>query len=410
MNDEGGKQNKASVLIRSLLFTLVVWISILGTETSYALQRERRLPRADKVLEITFPDDPQPQLKTPIFPIGRGAMLIQRQRLPIIDLGAAEGFTALDIVAEGEADAIKVRISIIYNDLSNQEWWKDKKEKSVGTYLVREGEAVRVAEVAQFGIQPFEMKMTSVKPVTFKPGEGPRIINNTRSLEVASIEKSADRYTLSLKNVSGKNIIAFSIRSGNSGAGSESYPSKEPLLPPEAIYQEIYLRDPGPEEHGITIRAVVFDDGTFEGDVKYAVSFFAKAEGMRIQAPSVLAMIEQALRAEDAELQEAFEKLETDLWKIPEAIDKQSAVDLLKSKYSSLGERDISSLYEELKGGLYRARNHALSPLGDMKRRMKESNPPGNGDDEKLHTARRLRDLLMRLKEDFERMAAKQPQ
>ena len=75
---------------------------------------------------------------------------------------------------------------------------------------------------------------------------------------------------------------------------------------------------------------------------------------------------------EAAGIKEAFGKLEGQLWGIAEAINKQSAVELLRSRYPSFDDKTISRLYEELKGGMYEARNRVLSPIGDIKRRIQE--------------------------------------
>lgn len=91
-----------------------------------------------------------------------------------------------------------------------------------------------------------------------------------------------------------------------------------------------------------------------------------------------------------------------------EAIDKQSALELLKIEYPSFDERTINRLYEELKGGLYNARNHALAPIGDVKRRIEEeagrqdSNPAAS----RTHL---LRQTLMSIKSDFESITSFKP-
>jgi hypothetical protein len=81
--------------------------------------------------------------------------------------------------------------------------------------------------------------------------------------------------------------------------------------------------------------------------------------------------------------------------------NKQSALDLLKTKYPSFGDRTISSLYEELKGGLYRARNRALSPIGEVKRRIQKVEK-GQDPSSAATQTRLLRETLTRIKSDFE--------
>lgn len=405
-----------SALFISQLILLIGSVNLVTAASS----QQRRFSQPELGLEIILPDSWRSPLK--VVNGGRSMSLIKRQELTINDPNLAADFTAVDVWADGEDNAIRVRLSVIYNDLSNQEWWKDKKEKVAGSLLIREGESARLTALAQFGIEPFEMRAITTKPVVSQPGEVPRIVNNTKSLEVVRLEKSLDRYQMWLKNNSSKNVVAYTISTGNESLSTSGvgYGNIRPAIAAGATSDEInlhvvkviaagaasderHLYGAKVEEDRITIPIVVFEDGSFEGDIKLAVRFLVNGEGIRIQAPHVLRMVEQTLQVEDAELQTAFDKLEAQLWVIPEAIDKQSAVELLKSKYPSFDDETISGLYEQLKGGLYQARNMALSPIGDIKRRIQEDEQRQESKPAATR-ASLLRATLTQIKNDFERI------
>lgn len=391
--------------LSALHFTLLILFAG-STHSAIALFRqERRLPQPELGLEITFLNNARPPLKFSVHEGGRAATLIRRQHLIVNDPKLAADFTAVDIGAEAEGQVIKVRLSIIYNDLSNQEWWKEKKEKVIGSFLVREGESVRPSELMRFGIDPFEIRAINGKPVVFQPGEGPRIINNTKALEIVRVEKSLDDYRVWLKNNSSKNVVAYTISTGGRSLSADGvgYGNILPALAAGATSTEKPLYGLDVEKEGITIPVVVFEDGSFEGDPKLAARFLASGDGIRIQAPHVLLLVEQTLAVNDAELPAAFEKLEAQLWKIPEAIDKQSALELLKTKYPTFDDETISFLYEELKGGLYKARNRALAPIGDIKRDIQEDEQHRESSPVTIR-ASLLREALTRIKNDFERI------
>jgi len=293
--------------------------------------------------------------------------------LKINDPRAAGDLTALHVQCEAEGEDIRVSVSIIYNDISDHEWWKDKKEKVAGSYLIRVGESVRPAELEQFGIEPIEVKVLDARPVVLKPGEGPRI-TNAASLEVERLERQFDSYRVWLKNKSLKNIVAFTVSSGGGSirSSSERYTRSGTLLATGATSNEIHLSGPDVETSGIEVRLVVFEDGTFEGDPKLATQYLAKAEGVRIQSPSVARMIERTLEADDSDLRAEFKKLESELWVIPEAMDKATALQFLKTKFPAQDDKALSELYEVFKGGLYDARNIALSSLGDTLRGVQD--------------------------------------
>ncbi|MEK6321156.1 MAG: hypothetical protein AABN33_05675 [Acidobacteriota bacterium] len=299
---------------------------------------------------------------------------------------------------------MKVSLSLIYNDLSNQEWWKEKQEKLAGSYLIHEGETARSTGLAEFGIEPFEMKVISAKPISFKPGEGPRIINNTTALEVARLEKHLDFYSIWLKNTSSKNVVAYTVYSGNSGSSTSGRGTVLPVIAAGATTHETHMAVSDVERNGITISIAVFDDGTFEGDAKLAVQVLATGEGVRTQAPHVLRMIEQTLKVNDSDLRAAFVKLESELWVIPEAMGKPSALLYLKTKFPAQEEKTQSALYEVFKGGLYDARNIALSDLGQTGRQVQDMEQRGQF----ASAVESIRRTLERLRETFGKITSAQ--
>ena len=381
---------------------LLVGSASLATASS---SQERTYPQPEIALEITFPGSSFPPLKYPIVKGGRSTIPIQRQLLTISDPRLAADFTAVGISAYGEDNAISVRLSIIYKDLSIQDWWNDSRQKVAGTLLIREGQSARPAELARFGIEPFEMRVINARPVVIKPGEWPQITNSTKSLEVVKIEKSFEGYHIWIKNKSSKNVVSYTLSTDNATFSSENSGSALPLTAAGATWVGGPIRSEYIDRGGIAIPVVIFDDGSFEGDIRLAAQFLVNKEGVRIQAPHILRLVEQALQVKDAELETAFEKLEAQLRAIPEPIDKQSAVKLLKSMYPSFDDVTIGSLYEHLKGGFYVARERALAWIGEIKKQF-----PGAVQRQESPTAKwraaLLRETLTDIKQDFERIIA----
>lgn len=393
------------VSLSAWLISQVILLVGSASLTTASSSQERTFPQPELALEITFPGSSFPPLKYPIVKGGRSLMPIQRQLLTIIDPRLAADFTAVGISAYGEDNAIKVRLSIIYKDLSIQDWWNDNREKVAGTLLIREGQSARLAELARFGIEPFEMRAINARPVVIEPGKWPQIINSTKSLEVVRIEKSLDSYQIWIKNKSSKNVVAYTLSTDNSSHSSSNSGGDRPLIAASATTAGGPINSEYIDSGRIAIPVVIFDDGSFEGDIKLAAQFLVNAEGKRKQAPHILRLVEEALQVEDAELEKAFEKLEAQLRAIPEPIDKQSAVKLLKSMYPSIDDVTIGRLYEHLKGGFYEARDRALAPIGEIKKQF-----PGVVQRQESRTpkwrAALLRETLTQIKQDFEKIIA----
>jgi hypothetical protein len=206
----------------------------------------------------------------------------------------------------------------------------------------------------------------------FHPDEFPSLVNSTEALEVTGLAKSAEHYHLRLKNNSGKNVVAYFLAFGNRGIDhEESNGHRGTLIAPGDTYQEDHLSAKSLEST-ITIHTVVFDDDTFEGDLNLAAQIVARREGIRIQSVPVLQMIDHTLEVNDANLPEAFDRLQTQLGAIPEAIDKASTIALLRSKYPCFDKRMIGQLYEYFKMGLYEGKNMAYCRVCNMQYYLKD--------------------------------------
>jgi hypothetical protein len=386
--------------LRSWRVNSVGFVILSFAISAFALPQQSESPRSEKRqryqrpaigLEIISPHRP-----APLFKGSAHGLLLRRNLLSIIDQEAATDFTALNIEASVEGEALKVRLSIIFNDLSDREWQKNKKEKEVGNFTIAVGSSVSPIELLQFGIEPLEIKAISNKPVVLKPEEYPGLFHFTPLMEVVEVEKSIDGYRFSFKNISNKKIVAYEIWSGNGGRGGGGLSSGE-------IYEDINsFAASGIEKYGLTLKMILFEDRTYEGDAKSATRYFARWEGEAVQAVKLLPMIEQALQVSDEELPEVFDKLEAQLWKMQEAMDKPSALEFLKIKYPAFDEKTISMLYEEFKGGFYNARNAALSPMGDGKRALQER-------DKNLSEAGKINIIkrgLYQAKSDLEKLAS----
>lgn len=227
-------------------------------------------------------------------------------------------------------------------------------------------------------ISSSDVNDSGITVTCFQPDEFPVVMNESEALEVTGLAKFNGSFHLQLKNNSGKSVVAYFLFFGHGDRGhEEGIGHRGPLIFPGDTYQEDhlsanYLADT------IKIGTVVFDDDSFEGDLNLAAQVVARREGIRVQSTSVLPMIDATLAVNDASLPEAFDKLQAQLSIIPEAMDKASAMELLKSRYPCFDKRMISKLYEYFKMGLYEGKNLAYCRVCNMQyylRDLKKDSP-----------------------------------
>jgi hypothetical protein len=229
---------------------------------------------------------------------------------------------AVRVVSRVEGDAVRVTVSI----LSGSKAFEN--EQPVGTYLIRETEKIKIAELKQFGIEPFEVKLIRVNanvppvpPVILKGVESVVVINSMAK------ETTLPSYRIILRNQSNKNIVALGVQVV--AAGSIQVTSKprgidgQPLIPAGKEYwltvsapNRAQQTDGGyvpttPSDQEIQIKTAVFDDGTYEGEAETAAVVLGYQAGEKMELPRLIPLLESALHSSDADLTNGLRNLES---------------------------------------------------------------------------------------------------
>lgn len=155
------------------------WLQSPVWESVAAFQQSQQAAEEEQAVEIAIPGEHQFKRRMPVRAGGRFGMLMRRNQCHIIKPEAAGDFTALEVQVDSAVDHIDIRLSLIYNDLSNPQWRVDRKEKVVAAFGVRDGEAVQTLELVQFGIEPLEIRFMTVKPAVLLPGRDFLVNNQT---------------------------------------------------------------------------------------------------------------------------------------------------------------------------------------------------------------------------------------
>ena len=216
--------------------------------------------------------------------------------------------TAVDIKTLLTGNDVRVSISVFMGKRHEQ-------EKSVAVYSLREGERVRVRELAQFGVEPFELALVRVAPAN---AEVPQFVSKAPSIELVTIQANLSTlpsHRLVLRNVSGKNVRAIMVRTVQNQniktSGMRQGKEGNPLIPAGGI-TEITERaitrataSPGgykpvtPGNQTIEISTAIFEDGSYEGEAETAARYQSFLKGQKAQLVRVVALFQEA--SEDSE-------------------------------------------------------------------------------------------------------------
>jgi hypothetical protein len=328
-----------------ILFTIGLTVSAANVFPQQSPSGPTRL-----ALEVTFYPGRKPAYETVPGPDSKpsGAWFGLFARIPSWQAPAgAPPMEAVRVVSRVEGDAVRVTVSTLSGSKALEN------EQQVGTYLIRETEKIRIDELRLVGIEPFEIKLVRVNPNV--PLVPPVILKGVESIVVLNAmpkETTLPSYRIILRNQSNKNIVALGV--DVVAGGKVELISKprgidgQPLI---ATGKEYWLTvaapnraqptaggyvPTSPSDQQILIKAVVFDDGTYEGDAETAVAVGGYRAGEKMELPRLIPLLENALNSPDRNLIEGLRNLESQVSSVASEADPQM-VRSLTSKFPQEG-------------------------------------------------------------------------
>lgn len=315
-----------------ILFTIGLTVSVANVFPQQAPSGPTRL-----ALEVTFYPGRKPAYETVPGPDSKpsGAWFglfahIASWQAP----AGAPQVEAVRVVSRVEGDAVRVTVSTLSGSKALEN------EQQVGTYLIRETEKISIDELRLVGIQPFEIKLVRVNPNV--PLVPPVILKGVEAIVVIDAmakETTLASYRIILRNQSNNNIVALGV--DVVAGGKVQITSKprgidgQPLIPTGKEYWLTVAAPnraqpiPGgyvptsPSDQQIQIKAVVFDDGTYEGDAETAVAVRGYQAGEKMELPRLIPLLEIALNSADRNVIEGLNNLESQVSSLGSEADPQ---------------------------------------------------------------------------------------
>lgn len=246
---------------------------------------------------------------------------------------------------------------------------------NLGEYEVGLGEERRVSELEQYGLEPVRLGAVRRAPVRLPQ---PPVVNLTRSVAVLGVEVAEGRpaFELTLKNVSGRDVMAVEVRLVKGGVVRAYLPQghrgERPWAAPEGVWKAKLTATPvnrmsteghlfeQPDE--IVIAALLFADGGYEGDVLAAARFAAVNLGRRVQAGRVLEIVRDWEVPEGEGAAGAARSLRGRVKPLPLSTD-DALLDEFMSRYAELPADARARMKELIEHGLGEVRTDVLTGL-----------------------------------------------
>jgi hypothetical protein len=145
------------------------------------------------------------------------------------------------------------------------------------------------------------------------------------SFVITEVKIQNGNVLLSLRNDSNKTITAFSWSSSDVIYRSEMVGSANPIAPGAIKEKLCGLPSPTSSEKGITILAVVYEDGTSDGVAKFVKQILDERAGTQAQISRILPLFRDALATPTSKrLMKKREEIKLKLEQLPEDEEGQS--------------------------------------------------------------------------------------
>ena len=282
---------------------------------------------------------------TPMFPRLKGWTPPPGQ-LPVSALGVSHALTT---------QGVSLQVSVMRGSPHQQ-------EDQVDSFVLRfHQQPVRVEALREYGLEPVTFSLIPLDPTTLI---APGVANRTAGLAVENIETVTDpdpRYRVTIRNLTQKAAVMFFVRAFASDrlalSGRQGHQDGSPLIEPTGTF-EFFVRGSShanPTANGwapqsldlLELSAVLWDDGTFEGEAEHVATSLLSYVGRRAQLRRVVDIMKN-VAASNLDLAATISRLRKQFEELPLQIDdsmREEALDRLKSLAIS-APKDLDSIIQ----------------------------------------------------------------
>jgi len=274
-----------------------------------------------------------------------------------------------------EQDSVRVEVLAYLGEIapnSRPPDWQKLPQLMIASRLVHVDETISIDETQRVGIQPFQVKLVRAAPWSIGP---PEVINKTQALNVESTTEERPAYTVTVRNVSTKNISAimwYGTENDRKGGGGGEQSAQ--LIRAGKLFQmhqhfsnsqEKRADESGaelPRKRQIVIAAVLFEDGSFEGEPDTAATMAAGWSAEARQLSRIIPLLQSASASGDPDQAASLVRLKNDIGALSEEVDTAQVAKLL-TRFPNLSTEQQRIVNVRFKAGLGFAKHNLLSEI-----------------------------------------------
>lgn len=218
--------------------------------------------------------------------------------------GLTRQASALKLEYKVEGESVVITATVFFGDFDRQTTpvsLYNLPQERVGSYSAGLNESVTFRELEKYGLEPLTLRVVA-PPTSDAPRA--RTMSRSPSVQMEIVGGEGSSYELDLRNLAAKGVTAFHINDGSEsgGTGMETAGGSRVLIAPGARYQVKYqtgrsgttvngryVEDPPPSL--VVLSAVLFEDGSYEGDANTAAQMAGHYVGLVIQRARIESLV-----------------------------------------------------------------------------------------------------------------------
>ncbi len=234
-------------------------------------------------------------------------------------------------------------------------------QEKVGTYSAGLNESVTLRELETYGLEPLTLRVVA-PPTSDAPRA--RTMSRAPSVQMEIVGGEGSSYELDLRNLAAKGVTAFHIRDGSEsgGTGMETAGGSQVLIAPGARYRVKYQTGrSGTTVNGhyvedqstslVVLNAVLFEDGSSEGDVNTAALMAGHFVGLVIQRSRIESLVGATLADDRSDDDAKIARIRVEVGQLTEEPDVPM-VERVRQAFPSLPSSAVQWAQSGLRIGL----------------------------------------------------------
>lgn len=166
------------------------------------------------------------------------------------------------------------------------------------------------------------------------------LVNHTGALALVAQEVIDGRTRLQFKNISAKALNGFVLGLANQREIELDTTTGDRVIAPGEV-QDIVI--PGPSPSTITILAVMYSDGSLEGDPITVAQLRDKRSALKAELKRIFGLVVAEAQSRDADIPGAFDRLESAMSKLPSPVADDHTP---QANAQRAAKEDVASLLE----------------------------------------------------------------